>query len=73
VWVKQCPGWCYVALNGCLPWQLQRVFKINLLTKNGTFIQYWSALALTTIPESSGNLDPVWNKIERRNIPAAIA
>jgi len=30
VWVKQSPGRCYGALNRCLPWQLQRLFKITL-------------------------------------------
>jgi len=25
VWVTQCPGRCYGALNGRLPWQLQRL------------------------------------------------
>jgi len=59
VWVKQCPGRCYVALNGRLPWQLQRLFKIKLQNKDGDFVEYWLALALTTIPENSGNLNPV--------------
>jgi hypothetical protein len=34
VWVKQRPGRCYAALNGRLPWQLQRIFKIKLLNEN---------------------------------------
>jgi hypothetical protein len=33
VWVNQCPGRCYGALNGRLPWQLQWLFKINLLIR----------------------------------------
>jgi len=49
VWVKQLPGRCYGALNGRLPWQLQRLFKIKLLNEDGAFVEYWLALALTTI------------------------
>jgi len=30
VWVKQCQGRCYGALNGHLPWQLHRLFNIKL-------------------------------------------
>jgi metal-dependent amidase/aminoacylase/carboxypeptidase family protein len=30
VWVKQCPGRFDGVLNGCLPWQLQQLFKIKL-------------------------------------------
>jgi len=30
VWVKQRPERSYATLNGCLPWQLQRLFKIKL-------------------------------------------
>jgi len=52
VWVKQRPGRCYGALNGRLPWQLQRLFKIKLLNEDGAFVEYWLALALTTIPET---------------------
>jgi hypothetical protein len=52
VWVKQCPGTCYGALSGHLPWQLQRLFQIKLLNENGAFVEYWLALALTTIPEN---------------------
>jgi len=58
VWVKQRPGRCYGALNGRLPWQLQPQFKIKLVNEDGAFVEYWLALALTTIPENSGNLDP---------------
>jgi len=56
VWVKQLPRRCYGALNGCLPWQLQRLFKIKLPNDDGAPIDYWLALALTTIPENSGKL-----------------
>jgi len=59
LWVKQRPGRCYGVLNGSLPWQLQQLFKIKLLNEDGAFVEYWSALVLTTIPENSGNLDPV--------------
>jgi len=73
VWVKQRPRRCYGTLNGCLPWQLQRLFKIKLLNKDGAFVEYWLALALTTIPENSGNLDPVSEFIQVRKTPAAVA
>jgi len=59
VWVKQRPGRCYGALNGRFQWQLQRLFKIKLQNEDGAFVESWLALALTTIPENSGNLDPV--------------
>jgi len=55
----QCPGRCYGAPNGLLPCQLQRLFKIKLLNKDGAFVEYWLTLALTSIPEYFGDLDPV--------------
>jgi len=73
VWVKQPPGRCYGALNGCLPWQLQRLFKIKFQNEDGAFVEYWLALALTTIPENSGNLDPVSKFVQVRKAPAAVA
>jgi len=59
VWVKQCPGMFHGALDGRLSWQLQRLFKIHPQDEDGGFVEYLLALALTTIPENSGNLDPV--------------
>ena len=73
VWVKQRPGRCYGALNGRLPWQLQRLFKIKLQNEDGAFVEYWLALALTTIPENSGNLDQVSKFVQVRKAPAAVA
>jgi hypothetical protein len=73
VWVTQRPGRCYGALNGRLPWQLQRLFKIKLLNVDGAFVEYWLALVLTTIPENSGNLDPVSKFVHVRKAPAAVA
>ena len=73
VWVTQRPGRGYGVLNGCLPWQLQRLFKIKLLNEDGAFIEYWFALALTTIPENSGNLDPGSKFGQVRIAPAAVA
>jgi len=73
VWVKQHPGRCYGALNGRLPWQLQRLFKIKLQNEDGAFVEYWLALALTAIPENSGNLDPVSKFVQVRKAPAAVA
>ena len=73
VWVKQCLGRCYGTLNGCLPWQLQRLFKIKLQNKDGAFVEYWVALALTSISENSGNLDPVSKFVQVRKAPSAVA
>ena len=73
VWVEQHPGRCDGALNGGLPWQLQQQFKIKLLSEDGALVEYWLALALTTLPENSGNLDTVSNFVQRRNAPAAVA
>jgi hypothetical protein len=60
-------------LNGHLPWQLQRLFKIELVYEDGAFVEYWLTLLLTTIPENSGNFDPVTKFVQVRNAPAAIA
>jgi len=73
VGVKQRPGRCYAAQNGHLPWQLLRPFKIKLLNEDGGFVEYWLALALTTIPENSGNLDQVSKYVQVRKAPAAVA
>jgi len=73
VWVKQRPGRCYGALNGRLPWQLQQLFQIKLLNEDGAFIEYLFALVLTTIPQNSGNLDPIWKFVQVRKVPAAVA
>jgi len=71
--IKQLPGRCYSVLNGRLPWQLQWLFKINLQNKDGAFVEYWLALSLTTIAETSGNLDPVSKFLQVRQAPAAVA
>jgi hypothetical protein len=73
VWVKQPMGRCYRALNGHLPFQLQQLFKIKLQKDNGALVEYWLALALTTIPGNSGNLDPVSKSVQVRKPPHAIA
>jgi len=73
VWVTQRPGRSHGALNGSLPCQLQRPFQIKLSNQDGAFIEYWLALALTTIPENSGNLDPVSKLVQARKAPAAVA
>jgi hypothetical protein len=73
VCVKQRPERCYSALNGRLSWQLQRLFKIKLLNKDGAFAEYWLALALTTIPENAGNLCSVWTFVQVRKTPVAVA
>jgi hypothetical protein len=66
VWVKQCPVRQCGVLNCRLPWQLRLPFKIKLLNKEGAFIEYWLALALTTMPENPGNLDPVSKFLQAR-------
>ena len=60
-------------LNGRLLWQLQQLFKIKLLNEDGAFVEYWLALALRTIPENPGKLNPVSKFVQVRNAPAAIA
>jgi hypothetical protein len=72
VWVKQCLGRCYAALNGRLPWQRQPLFKIKLLNEDGAFVEEWFARVLTTIPENSGNWDPVSKFVLMRKSPAAV-
>jgi hypothetical protein len=71
-WVKQRLGRCYGALNGCLSWQLQRLFKIKRQNEDGAFVEYWLALALPTIPEDWGNLDPRSKFLLVRIAPAAL-
>jgi len=73
VWVKQCRGRWYGVLNWCFPWQLQWLFKIKLLNKDEVFVEYWLALALTTVSENSGNLNPVSKFIQGRKSLAAVA
>jgi hypothetical protein len=60
-------------MNWLLPWQLQRLFKIKLQNEDGAFVEYWLALALTTIPDNSGNLDPISKFVHVRNAPATVA
>jgi hypothetical protein len=45
---------------------------MKLLNEDGAFVEYWLRLALTTIPENSGNLDPVLD-VQVRKEPAAVA
>jgi hypothetical protein len=60
-------------MTGRRPWQLQRLFIINLQNEDGVFVVYWLALALTTIPENSGYLDRVLKLVQVKKAPAAIA
>jgi hypothetical protein len=60
-------------LNGRLPLQLQRQFKLKLLNHDEAFIEYWLTLVLTTIPANSDNLDPVLKFLQERIPPSAIA
>jgi len=60
-------------LNGRLPWQLQQLFKLKILNKDGAFVKYWIALVHTAIPENSGNLNPLSNFVQVRQAPAAVA
>jgi len=61
------------ALNRSLPWEPQRLFKIKLPNEDGAFVEHWLALALTTIPENSGNLDLVSKFVHVREPPVAVA
>jgi hypothetical protein len=70
--VMQCFGGCYGALNGHLPWQQQRLFMIKNLKEDEAYVEYWLALALTTIPENSGQLDPVSQYVQVRKAPAPV-
>jgi hypothetical protein len=73
VWVKQLPGRFYGMLIGRLRLQLPRLFKIKLQNEDGAFVEYWLAMAFTTIPENSGNLDPVSKFVQVRKASAAVA
>jgi hypothetical protein len=73
VWVKQRPGRCYGSLNGRLPWQLQRLLKMKLQKEDRVFVENWIALALTTLPENSGNLELVSKFVQVQKVPAAAA
>jgi len=61
----------------CAEWsshgELQQLFKVKLLYEDGAFVEYWSALVLTTMSENSGNLDPVLRFVQVRKAPAAVA
>jgi len=46
---------------------------MKLLNEDGAFVEYLLALALTTIPENSGNFDPVSKFVQVRKPPAAVA
>jgi hypothetical protein len=60
-------------LNGCLPWQLRRLFKIKHLNEDTAFVEYSLALALTIFPGNSGNLDPISKFVILRKALAAFA
>jgi hypothetical protein len=46
---------------------------MKLQNEDGAFVEYWSALVLTTLLENSGNLDPVSKIVQVRKAPASIA
>jgi len=46
---------------------------MKLHNEDGSFVEYWIALALATRPENSGNLDPVSEFGQVRQPPAAVA
>jgi hypothetical protein len=52
---------------------LQRLFKIKLQNEDAAFVEYWLALALTTIPENLSNLDLVSKFVHVRKALAAVA
>jgi len=61
VWVKHCLRRCNGMLNQCLPMKLQRLFKIPLQCEDRAFVEYWLALAITTVPENYGNFESILN------------
>ena len=72
VWVNQSLGRYYSTLNWCLQWQLQWLFKIKILINYVTLLEYWLALALTTIPHNPGNLDTVSKLVQSSTALAAV-
>jgi hypothetical protein len=46
--------------------------KIKLQNEDGAFVEYWVALALTTIPETLSIFDPISKFVQVRNAPAAV-
>jgi len=64
---------CYHVLSCHLLWQLKPLFEIKLLNEDGTFVDYWLGLALTTIPVISAILDPVSKFVQLRQTQAAVA
>jgi hypothetical protein len=44
-----------------------------LLNMNGAFVECLLAVAFTTLPENSGNLDPVSKFVQVRIAPAAVS
>jgi len=52
------PGSSYGALNGCLPWWPQWLFKTNLLNEGWPVIEYWITTVLTRIPHNMHNFNP---------------
>ena len=46
---------------------------MKLQTEDGAFVEYSLALALTTIPENSGHLDPISKFVQVRRALAAVA
>jgi hypothetical protein len=47
--------------------------KIKLQNEDGAFVEYWLAVAQTTIPQNSGNFDPVSKFVQLRKAPAEVA
>jgi hypothetical protein len=62
----------YRVLNGQLPWQLERLFRNNLLNKDTAFVECWLALLLTTMPDNLGNLDPFSTSVKVTIAPVPI-
>jgi hypothetical protein len=60
-------------LTGGLPWQLQLLFEIQHLNENGALVEYWLALAITTMLEHTSSLDPISKYVPVRNPPTAFA
>jgi len=46
--------------------------KSSCTTGDGAFVEYWLALVLSTIPETSGNIDPISKFIQVLKSPATL-
>jgi hypothetical protein len=70
---KAMPGkvlWCAEWVS---PVATATAIKNRAPNEDGACVQCWFALAFTTIPDNSGNLDPVLKFVQVSKAPAAVA